>query len=187
MTTRYRDPAGELHEAEWIISLLLLEGAPIRPPQGADDGRANAAAKASTGAGRAEGSRGGGDEQAVRESGQEAPRVNGPSRKATTTNTATAGKRLRPHAAFWLIVADGDECSDALTLDLPGRGEALAVFGHPEEAEMFLWLGQMGRGWRSREASPRSSPRCSPGPARASGGSRWTRSRNSWRAASSGS
>ena len=76
--------------------------------------------------------------------------MNGPSGKATTTN-ATAGKRLRPHAAFWLIVADGDECSDALTLDLPGCGEALEVFCHSEEAEMFLRLGQLGRGWRTSE------------------------------------
>lgn len=49
VTTRYRDPAREPHEAEWIISPLLLEDAPIRAPQGADDGRANAAAEASTG------------------------------------------------------------------------------------------------------------------------------------------
>ena len=66
-------------------------------------------------------------------------------------NTAT-GERLRPPGTFWLIVGD-DGGSGALTLDLPGRGEALAVFCHPEEAEMFLRLGPSVRGRRPREAS----------------------------------
>ena len=73
--------------------------------------------------------------------------MTGPERNAAT------GERLRPHRTFWLIVGDEDGVSGALTLDLPGRGEALAVFCHPEEAEMFLRLGPSGRGRRPRDAS----------------------------------
>ena len=42
-----------------------------------------------------------------------------------------------------------------LTLGLPDGGEALAVFCHPEEAQMFLWFEAAGRGWRTAEASAR--------------------------------
>lgn len=32
-------------------------------------------------------------------------------------------------------------------------GEVLPVFSHEEEAELFLWFAQPGKGWRARESS----------------------------------
>jgi hypothetical protein len=55
--------------------------------------------------------------------------------------------------AFWLISADEHQLMHPLTVALPGSGEALAVFSSEEEAEMFLWLGVEGEGWRIRETS----------------------------------
>ncbi len=60
-------------------------------------------------------------------------------------------------SALWLIARDAGERSEPpreplLVDDGGGRGgEALAVFGHEEEAEMFLGLWAPGDGWRARE------------------------------------
>ena len=56
-------------------------------------------------------------------------------------------------SAFWLIFADEHRLMHPLTVALPGGGEALAVFSSEEEAEMFLWLGMGGEGWRTRKTS----------------------------------
>jgi hypothetical protein len=56
-------------------------------------------------------------------------------------------------SAFWLIFADEHQLMHPVTVALPGGGEALAVFSSEEEAEMFLWLGTYGGGWRTRETS----------------------------------
>ena len=56
-------------------------------------------------------------------------------------------------SAFWLIFAEEHQLVHPLTVALPGGGEALAVFSSEEEAEMFLWLGTYGGGWRTRETS----------------------------------
>ena len=56
-------------------------------------------------------------------------------------------------AAFWLIFADEHQLMHPVTVALPGGGEALAVFSSEGEAEMFLWLGMEGEGWRIRETS----------------------------------
>ena len=56
-------------------------------------------------------------------------------------------------SAFWLIFAEEHQLSRPLTVALPGGGEALAVFSSEGEAEMFLWLGMAGDGWRIRETS----------------------------------
>jgi hypothetical protein len=58
-----------------------------------------------------------------------------------------------PGSAFWLIFADEHQMMHPATVDLPGGGEALAVFSSEEEAEMFLWLGMEGDGWRTRKTS----------------------------------
>ena len=56
-------------------------------------------------------------------------------------------------SVFWLIFADERQLMHPLTVTLPGSGEALAVFSSEEEAEMFLWLGMEGDGWRTRMTS----------------------------------
>ena len=69
--------------------------------------------------------------------------------------TGPGNRRLarHPYSSFWLVVEEGEGRPEALTLGLPDGGEALAVFCHPEEAEMFLWFEAAGRGWRTAEAS----------------------------------
>ncbi len=78
-----------------------------------------------------------------------------------TERTEGAGQDAR-HAgglagsALWLIARDAGGRSDPprepLLVDDGGRGgEALAVFGHEEEAEMYLGLWAPGDGWRARE------------------------------------
>ncbi len=65
-----------------------------------------------------------------------------------------SGERSRPDRRTELEAEEETvRDSSALTLDLPGRGEVLAVFCHPEEAEVFLWLGPSAAPRRPREAS----------------------------------
>ena len=59
-------------------------------------------------------------------------------------------------SAVWLIARDAGGRSEPpgepLLVDDGGRGgEALAVFGHEEEAEMYLGLWAPGDGWRARQ------------------------------------
>ncbi len=58
----------------------------------------------------------------------------------------------RPH---WLITRYDHSKMSVLTLRLGGGGEALAVFGFEEEAEMFLHLRRpaLGEGWGVRRTS----------------------------------
>src|SRR3712207_6942665 len=56
-------------------------------------------------------------------------------------------------SAFWLIFADEHQLMHPLTVALPWGGEALAFFSSEEEAQMFLWLGTYGGGWRTRGTS----------------------------------
>jgi hypothetical protein len=59
-----------------------------------------------------------------------------------------------PCHVFWVAFPGDCRLSRPLTLGLEGDGEALAVFSHTEEAEMFLRsFGTTGEGWRVREAS----------------------------------
>jgi hypothetical protein len=59
----------------------------------------------------------------------------------------------RPH---WLIVKHGVSSMDALTVDLGGSAEALAVFTFEEETRAFLDLrfGASGEGWKARQTWP---------------------------------
>lgn len=58
----------------------------------------------------------------------------------------------RPPDSYWLLVNNETGRMEVLTMDLDGRGEALAVFGFEEEAGMFaLWA--LGEGWRLRETT----------------------------------
>ncbi|MCA1740842.1 MAG: hypothetical protein LC740_19080, partial [Actinobacteria bacterium] len=56
---------------------------------------------------------------------------------------------------WWLIARNGNSRVEFLTTDREGDcGETLVIFGHEEEAEIFLYLGGYGdEGWRARESS----------------------------------
>jgi hypothetical protein len=54
--------------------------------------------------------------------------------------------------AFWLIEKIEDGPMEMLTVDLEGGQEALSIFSHQEEAEMFLWLGRLTDSWRARKS-----------------------------------
>jgi len=72
--------------------------------------------------------------------------------RAGSTREATEGTRRR--SRWWLIAKNENGRAEFLTMDRDG-GETLAVFGHEEEAEMFLHLGgYIDDGWRARESSP---------------------------------
>ena len=58
----------------------------------------------------------------------------------------------RSASRFWLVAKDGACPMEILTVDY-GDDEALPVFSHEEEAELFLCLGEIGDGWRVRESS----------------------------------
>ena len=57
-----------------------------------------------------------------------------------------------PGSTYWLIAKVENGRMEALTVD-GGDDEALPVFSHEEEAELFLCLGGIGGGWRARESS----------------------------------
>ncbi len=56
-----------------------------------------------------------------------------------------------PGSVWWTIVKSGDGPVEMLTIDCGGE-EVLPVFGHEEEAGLFLGLGTPGDGWRARES-----------------------------------
>ena len=60
------------------------------------------------------------------------------------------GRRLA--VRFWLVVKVEPYPMEILTFSC-GGDEALPVFSHEEEAELFLCLGEIGDGWRVRESS----------------------------------
>ena len=64
------------------------------------------------------------------------------------------GAGRAPRWTYWLIATnENGHGVKVLTVDLAGGEEALPVFGHKEEAEMFLSLGGAGGGWRIREST----------------------------------
>lgn len=65
--------------------------------------------------------------------------------------SVTGGIIRRPR--YWTIVRDGSSRVDVFTVDPDERGEALAVFGFEEEAELFLCLAEMGAGWLAHETT----------------------------------
>jgi hypothetical protein len=61
---------------------------------------------------------------------------------------------VSPGPVFWIVFADECRLPHPLTLGLEGGKEALAVFSHQEEADMFLrWFGTVGEGWHIRQTS----------------------------------
>ncbi len=54
---------------------------------------------------------------------------------------------------YWTLVRQNDCHTDVFTFDPDGRGEAMAVFGFEEEAELFLGFDELGDGWQVRETT----------------------------------
>ena len=61
----------------------------------------------------------------------------------------------RSNKRWWLIAKNGNSRVEFLTTESDADGgETLVVFGHEEEAEMFVYLGGYGDdGWHARESS----------------------------------
>lgn len=55
--------------------------------------------------------------------------------------------------SYWTITGEGFDHSDTLTFDPDGGGEALAVFGFREEADLFICCQGASEGWRVRETT----------------------------------
>ena len=63
--------------------------------------------------------------------------------------THPAGRQ--PDSAYWLIAKNQNGRVEMLTIECGGE-QALPVFSFEEEAELFLALGGVGRGWWVRES-----------------------------------
>jgi hypothetical protein len=58
-----------------------------------------------------------------------------------------------PGSSYWLITKNENGRIEVLTTNLAEGEQALPVFGHEEEAKMFLSLGGAGDGWRVRKST----------------------------------
>ncbi len=60
----------------------------------------------------------------------------------------------QPGSSYWLLVRNENGGLEVLATGLAGGEEALLVFSHEEEAEMFLRLWEVGfDGWQVREST----------------------------------
>ena len=74
--------------------------------------------------------------------------------KATPEQVSGRTPELAPGWAYWLIAKNENSRLEILVTGLDGGEEAVPVFSHQEEAEMFLWLWERGcDGWHARESS----------------------------------
>jgi hypothetical protein len=73
-----------------------------------------------------------------------------PTRRTDLAGAVEGTRSSRPR--WWLIVKNENGRVRFLTMDWGGE-EALAVFGHQEEAEIFLQVGGYGGGWQAREST----------------------------------
>jgi hypothetical protein len=62
-------------------------------------------------------------------------------------------KSRAPRRPLWLIANHENGRMGVFTLRHGGNGEILPIFSFEEEAETFLWLGETGTGWRTRETT----------------------------------
>ena len=58
-----------------------------------------------------------------------------------------------PGSAYWLIAKNENGRLEVIATRLAGAEEALPVFSHEEEAEMFLQLRGVDDGWQTREST----------------------------------
>ena len=68
-----------------------------------------------------------------------------------TKRVVRVTKPATKRAPYWLIVKDGYDRVEVLTIGTPDGLQALPVFSFEEEAEMFLRLRGSRDGWRLRE------------------------------------
>ena len=73
--------------------------------------------------------------------------------KRTGEQASVRVSERQPGSVYWLIGRNENGPLEVLTIGLPGGEEALPVFSHEEEAEMFLWLGGVRDGWQAREST----------------------------------
>lgn len=64
---------------------------------------------------------------------------------------ASSASRRIAKTAWWVISRCDGGGTEVLTVSRDGT-HALPVFGHQEEAELFLWSAEPGEGWRVRES-----------------------------------
>src|SRR5215217_6486441 len=74
--------------------------------------------------------------------------------KQTAEQAPARAPGRQPYSAYLLLVRNENGRLEVLASGEAGGEEALAVFSHEEEAEMFLRLGQAGfDGWQAREST----------------------------------
>ncbi len=74
--------------------------------------------------------------------------------KRTAEQASVRALEPQPGLSYWLLVRNENGGLEVRATDFAGGEEALLVFSHKEEAEMFLRLGQAGSdGWQAREST----------------------------------
>src|SRR5215212_6106944 len=74
--------------------------------------------------------------------------------KRTGERASRRAPGQQPGSAYWLVARNENGRVDVLAIGLAAGEEALRVFSHEEEAEMFLRLRRVGfEGWQAREST----------------------------------
>ena len=73
--------------------------------------------------------------------------------KCVVRVTKPATKRAPKCTPYWLVVKDGLDRVEVLTIRAPDGRRALSVFSFRDEAEMFSLLEGLNGGWQVRETS----------------------------------
>jgi len=74
--------------------------------------------------------------------------------KRTAEQASRRAPEQQPGSAYWLVARNENGRLEVLAIDLAAGEEALPVFSHEEEAEMFLRLRRVGfEGWQAREST----------------------------------
>ena len=74
--------------------------------------------------------------------------------KRTGERASRRAPGQQPGSAYWLVARNENGRVDVLAIGLAAGEEALPVFSHEEEAEMFLRLRRVGfEGWQAREST----------------------------------
>ena len=74
--------------------------------------------------------------------------------KGTAEQAPRRASGRAPGSTYWLITRNETSRLEVLATGLVGGEEAIPVFSHEEEAELFLGLWEVGvGGWQARESS----------------------------------